>query len=267
MVAEISNSGDTVDDLKGDSDFLTNVPRIQRKKVLDFGHGSGAHGRDSRYWDRDDRRRDDDYDEDMMEQTSVDTGDEKTKDDSLVKMKQQDIRSSQDGSDTGVKRRGTGLYNEAGRHELKRYEAEYEASLKNVGRTNEDDGKMSHGTDLKKNAIDAFDDEYDDFFDFHDSQMDDSDNSKNMKVSNSNVLRLDNEIQKESHVSLDAGINYDIVSEDGEGASSLNKRISHDGQTNSRHASLINGQSNKKSHPETKKKSRRRKFSGEVYIL
>nr|KYP74732.1 hypothetical protein KK1_007423 [Cajanus cajan] len=95
---EISSNGDDNDDLKSDSDFLTNVPRIQRKKVLDFGHASGGHGRDSRYWDRDDRRRDGDYDEDMMEQT---------------------MKSSKDGSDMGIKRKGVGLYNEAGRHELK----------------------------------------------------------------------------------------------------------------------------------------------------
>ncbi|XP_061366600.1 uncharacterized protein LOC133309793 [Gastrolobium bilobum] len=254
---EISNSGDDKDELKSDSDFLTNVPRIERKKVLDFGHGSGGHGRDSRYWDRDDRRRDDDYDEDMMEQTSRDPGDENSEDDAL--RMNHSMQSSQDGSHTGLKRRGVGLYNEAGRHELKRYEAEYEASLKNLGHSTEDDGKMSHDADLeKKNAADDIVDEYDDFFDFHDAQMEDSGDSGNMRVkhSNSNVLRSDSEVQTESHDSFDVGTNDDITSEEVDGASSLNKR------TNSRHANLINGHSNKKPHPETKKKAKRRKYSG-----
>ncbi|KAL2949164.1 hypothetical protein AAZX31_20G162900 [Glycine max] len=259
---EISNNGGDSDDLKSDSDFLTNVPRIQRKKVLDFGHGSGGHGRDSRYWDRDDRRRDGDYGEDMMEQTSKDHGDENAEDDASVKT-DHDSKSSQD----GLQRRGDGLYNEAGRHELKRYEAEYEASLKNLGHSTEDDGKVSHDTDLeKKNAADDIDDEYDDFFDFHDAQMEDSGDSKNMKVkhSNSSVLSLDNEVQKqkEPNDSFDEENNDDVTSEDVEGTSSFNKKKSHDGKTNAKHANPSNGQSTRKSHPETKKKAKRRKFSG-----
>ncbi|KAG5152620.1 hypothetical protein AAZX31_10G204300 [Glycine max] len=259
---EISNNGDDSDDLKSDSDFLTNVPRIQRKKVLDFGHGSGGHGRDSRYWDRDDRRRDGDYDEDMMEQTSKDPEDENAEDDASVKT-DHDTKSSQD----GLKRRGDGLYNEAGRHELKRYEAEYEASLKNLGHSTEDDGKVLHDTDLeKKNAADDIDDEYDDFFDFHDAQMEDSGDSKNMRAkhSNSSVLSLDNEVQKQksSNDSFDEENDDDVTSEDVEEASSLNKKNSHDGKTNSKHANHSNGQSIRKSHPETKKKAKRHKFSG-----
>ncbi|KAK7270373.1 hypothetical protein RIF29_23460 [Crotalaria pallida] len=256
---DISNNGDdtVTDDVKNDSDFLTNVPRIERrKKVLDFGHASGGHGRDSRYWDRDDRRRDDDYDEDMLEQISKDIGDDTT-----VKMNRDTRSSSQDGSSTGLKRKGVGLYNEAGRHELKRYEAEYEASLKNVEHSSENDGKMSREADLrKKNAVDDIDDDYDDFFDFRETQTEDSDDSTSTrgKLSNSNVRRSDSEVQKESLYSFDSGNNDDIGSEDVEEASSL--KISKDGKTKSRHES--SGQSNKKSHPETKKKPRRRKFSG-----
>ncbi|CAJ1976822.1 unnamed protein product [Sphenostylis stenocarpa] len=262
---EISNNGDDSDDLKSDSDFLTNVPRIQRKKVLDFGHGSGGHGRDSRYWDKDDRRRDGDYDEDMMERTSKDPGDEIDEDDASVK-KDQNTKSSQD----GLKRRGDGLYNEAGRHELKRYEAEYEASLKNLGHSTEDDGNVLHETDLeKKNASDEIDDEYDDFFDFHDVQMEKSNDRENIRVehSNSNMFSLDNELQKqkESNHSLAEENNDDVTSEDVDEASSLNKKSSHEGKTNSKHANIFNGQSTRKSHPETKKKVRRRKFSGEVH--
>ena len=68
MRSELNEDNDESDDLKGDSDFLTNVPRIERSRVLEFGHGSVGHGRDSRYWDRDDRRRDGDYNGDVVEQ-------------------------------------------------------------------------------------------------------------------------------------------------------------------------------------------------------
>ncbi|XP_057736431.1 uncharacterized protein LOC130951741 isoform X1 [Arachis stenosperma] len=245
---EISNGGDIADDSKAESDFLTNIPRIE-KKVLEFGQGSGGHGRDSRYWDRDDRRRDDDYNEDMMKQTGGDTDDGKAEV-VLLKKKKNDVKSSQGYSDTGVKRKGSGLYNEAGRHELRRYEEEYEASLKNAGRLGEGDGKMSHDSDPnKKNAMDDIDDDYDDFFDFHESEVDDSDNSKHVrgKVSSSNVLALDNGFQQESHDSFDAGTNDDDISEGDGGASFSNKR---------------KASSSKKSQPETKRKSRHRKFSG-----
>lgn len=264
MLAEISNNSDDTDDLKSDSDFLTNVPRIHTKKVLDFGHESGGHGRDSRYWDKDDRRRDGDYDEGVMEQTIRDNEDKNTDNDAPAKTNH-DLKFSQDGSSTGLKRKGVGLYNEAGRHELKRYEAEYEASLKNIGHSTEDDGKLSHDADLEKTA-DDIDDEYDDFFDSHDAQIEDSADSGNVqgKHSSSNTLKSENEVQSESHGSLNVGINDDITSEEHDG---LNKKSSHDGKTNSKHANPINERSNRKSHPETKRKPKRRKFSGELILL
>ncbi|KAF8112888.1 hypothetical protein N665_0059s0026 [Sinapis alba] len=97
-----------------DGDFLTNVTRIDPGKVL--------HGRDSRYWDKDDRRRDDDYNE--------------------VKK---------------VPVKGIGLYNEAGRNELNKYEAEYQASLVKGG---------------DHEPVDMMDPEDDDAIDSHDSQGD-----------------------------------------------------------------------------------------------
>lgn len=266
MVAEISNNGDDTDDIKNDSDFLTNVPRIE-KKVLDFGHASGGHGRDSRYWDKDDRRRDDGYDEDK-EEISRDNGDAKLKDDAPVKTNH-NVKSSQEGSQTGLKRKGVGLYNEAGRHELKRYEAEYEASLKNVGHSAEVDGKLSHETVMeKKNVVDDIDDEYDDFIDSHDAQMEDSADSGNMrgKHSNFNSQKLDNEVHKESHDdSSDVGIDDDIASEDTDGESSVSQKSSRGGKANSKPANVISEQTSRKSHPETKRKGRRHKYSGEAY--
>ncbi|KAL5069601.1 hypothetical protein RYX36_020488 [Vicia faba] len=241
---EIGNNGGDTDDIKGDSDFLTNVPRIQ-KKVLDFGHSSGGHGRDSRYWDKDDRRRDGDYDEDMKEQISRDLGEVITEDDAPPGKTNHNIKFPQDGSHTGVKRKGDGLYNEAGRHELKRYEAEYEASLKNGRHSDEGDGKLSQDVDMeKKNVVVDIDDEYDDFFD-------------------SSTPSLDTEVQKESHDSLDVGNNEDNASEeDIDGESSNNKKISGGGKINSRPADIIHEKTNRKSRPETKRKGKRRKYSG-----
>lgn len=106
-----------------EGDFLTNVTRIDPTKVLEFGQGSVVHGRDSRYWDKDDRRRDNDYNEVEMEHKSVDEAEVK--------------------KDVPVHNpvKGIGLYNEAGRNELKMYEAEYQATL----------GKGDHS--LKKNGV------------------------------------------------------------------------------------------------------------------
>ncbi|CAH8313106.1 unnamed protein product [Eruca vesicaria subsp. sativa] len=100
-----------------DGDFLTNVTRIDPEKVLEFGHGSVVHGRDSRYWDKDDRRRDDDYNEDEVDHQSVD-----------VKKVPVPVP---------VKGNG-GFYNEAGRNELNKYEAEYQASLVKGGEAVDD---------------------------------------------------------------------------------------------------------------------------------
>ncbi|XP_076902689.1 putative hexosyltransferase MUCI70 [Bidens hawaiensis] len=61
-----------------------------------------------------------------------------------------------------------GLYNEAGRNELKMYEAEYEASLKGVSVTKKD------GTDdIKRDDEDDLDDEYNDEIDMHDIRLED----------------------------------------------------------------------------------------------
>ncbi|KAL6512105.1 hypothetical protein OROGR_021702 [Orobanche gracilis] len=58
------------DDATGnDTDFLMEVSQIQKSSELKFGRGSVSHGQDSRYWDKDDRRRDDDYSEEDMERT------------------------------------------------------------------------------------------------------------------------------------------------------------------------------------------------------
>ncbi|KAK4752017.1 hypothetical protein SAY87_020815 [Trapa incisa] len=158
-----SNQGQD-DDLK--NDFLTNVTRTETVKVLGFGKGSVVHGGDSRYWDKDDRRRDDDYNEDAVDNTRVDSNDGSTgKKQDSTKTKGGSKKKSADNSLVNVDKRAAGLYNEAGRDELKTYEAEYKASLKDSDASREendvgnreldDDGIEGHNE-----AIDAGD-EYD----------------------------------------------------------------------------------------------------------
>lgn len=137
------------DEFGTDVDFLANVTRTERSKILKFGHGFVGHGRDSRYWDRDDRRRDDDYGEDL-----VGIGDENgsVTNDREKKVSEEHKRK--------LDHRVAGLYNEAGRNELKMYEEQYEASLKGVSVSKNDDA-------------DDLDDEYNDEIDMHDIRLED----------------------------------------------------------------------------------------------
>ncbi|XP_068663593.1 uncharacterized protein [Aristolochia californica] len=152
-----------------------------RDKVLKFGQGSVHHGRDSRYWDRDDRRRDKGYDENASEFTTNDKINESPNKGKILEYDKSERRKYQP-RDT-LKHlsnvRTTGLYNEAGRDELKHYEKEYEASLKEVrksGGDNSHDHSMSddEDKDIRNEEIDSFD-EYDDGNDLQDSHAEESD--------------------------------------------------------------------------------------------
>ncbi|KAI3917260.1 hypothetical protein MKX01_000037 [Papaver californicum] len=170
---ELNRFDDQDDDLRNDSDFLTNVTRI-KNKVLRFGHGSVSHGRDSRYWDRDDRRRDDEYNENVSDLANMDDVDSVSADKDHMKLrirnKLQHLKQSED-------HKTVGLYNEAGRDELKHYEAEYEASLKNVGQVNNNEHNVvSDGEDLGlENEGADVDDEYDDGIDSSDGRQTEND--------------------------------------------------------------------------------------------
>lgn len=192
------------DDFK--NDFLTNVSRINMSKVK-FGHGSVTHGRDSRYWDGDDRRRDEDYNEDVV--------DKNAKDEEVhhgVKGKN-NSKKSHTGKIQGTDHHG--FYNEAGRDELKKYEEKYEASLKNVGQKGEeseagnrvsDDGNL----DMENMEIDI-DDEYDDGIDSHDARMEEDEETRHDEIEND---------QQESHYEedkdslLDAGKTRNMIEEE-----------------------------------------------------
>ncbi|KAK4387274.1 hypothetical protein Sango_2334000 [Sesamum angolense] len=161
------------DDMGVDSDFLRNVTRTEMSKELKFGHGSVAQGLDSRYWDKDDRRRDEDYNEVELE---------RGRDDSVDKVrapvKNRYSKSSFTKPHKVLGHQGNGLYNEAGRNELKMYEAEFEASLEKIGESTDVQGKknqQSWNTDGRNLAAVTDADEYDDDIDLQDDQMEEYD--------------------------------------------------------------------------------------------
>ena len=265
------------DDLRSDSDFLTNVTRTQRLKILKFGHGLDTHGRDSRYWDKDDRRRDEDYSEDTLEHVNVGEQDGSIANVHIsTKRKNGNKKSSRDES-KGSETRGAGLYNEVGRDELKTYEAEYEASLKNVGELRE---KHSNKNQLHnnehvglQNEEGDLDDGYDDGIDLHDAQAEDYDDVRHDNEDNLDLVNLNNVNRRDSSDAIDTGTKDHNIAEVEEASigsssenSSLNSQHSDKISTRSRHGSVLDGQSARRSsserRPVSKKKPKRRKFSG-----
>eukprot|EP01018_Ginkgo_biloba_P039095 Gb_16673 [translate_table: standard] len=123
-------------------------------KVLGFGQGSTGSGQDSRYWDRDDRRRDEEYEEEdfQIKERNIGLGKEKKNvrgngfnghgEDGRTEEKLNqnskrtglfvdlDIHNWSTRKPSGEDLGNGGLYNERGRNELKIYEAQYEADLK-----------------------------------------------------------------------------------------------------------------------------------------
>lgn len=260
--------------LPENDDFLSNVTRTQKNKVVRFGQGSVGHGRDSRYWDRDDRRRDEDYNEDVVEHSSLASKDETyDKGDDLMRMKNGNKKSSIDDSVKGSERRGIGLYNEAGRNELKIYEAQYEASLENVGKLSIGNGnkiQLFDPEDLEKlNDVADFDDEYDDGFDIHDARKDDdSEHGKGDHLDVANSRNEDGGDSRESSDFLSTGSRHRHVAEEVEETStnphkdsSLKSRNFDNANTNSRHVSVIGRQSTR-TRSDSKRKAKRRKYSG-----
>lgn len=276
VAAEIDSYHVEKDELKND-DFLTNVTRTQRNKVLRFGHGSVGHGRDSRYWDRDDRRRDEDYNEDVVEHSSMDATD-KASDDVLVKMRNGNKKPNLGDSIKGSHQRSIGLYNEDGRDELKMYEAQYEASLENVGQTSTESGskdQLSDVEDLEKQdeVVDA-DDEYDDGFDFRDARKEDYDDIGDEKGDPLDVANSYNEDSRNSRESSDflsvETKNRNVAEEvektstnSYENDSSLNLRDFANVNTNSRYVGVIERKSTR-SRSDSKRKAKHRKYSGKI---
>nr|GEW14636.1 transmembrane protein [Tanacetum cinerariifolium] len=245
---EYSGEGD---EFGTDLDFLANVTRTERSKILKFGHGMVGHGRDSRYWDKDDRRRDEDYGEDEVS-------------DEVGSVNNLSIWSKVDDGEKKVvgenKRRlghRAGLYNEAGRNELKRYEAEYEASLKGVPVLKKEGKSLNHLHDEDDDA----DDEYGDEIDMHDIRLEDynagSGNDHHTDVGVSQGVDGGGASgQDDTSVPVDE-TTHDM-SVDGLDSDKL--------KTNARHVSVIDEQSSRRAISErriaSKKRLKRRKYSG-----
>ncbi|KAG8091069.1 hypothetical protein GUJ93_ZPchr0011g26938 [Zizania palustris] len=119
----------------GGGEGLPEWNRSKNWKELKFGHGGGGRSaQDSRYWDRDDRRRDEDYSEDEKEKISgasenagdADGSEKDVTSDPVVEEKGLTLDTNgADKKDTEVAEGGKGgtLYNEGGRKELEQYEA------------------------------------------------------------------------------------------------------------------------------------------------
>ncbi|KAF9670647.1 hypothetical protein SADUNF_Sadunf13G0090600 [Salix dunnii] len=258
------------DEIKN-NDFLANVTRTDSIKVLGFGHGSVGHERDSRYWDRDDRRRDVDYNEDDVDTDSKLSGDGESSEKGHNSVK---VKNGKEEAPRVEDRKGAGLYNEDGRKELKMYEKEYEASLKNTGKLKKQNEiknlLLDDEDEVDKNGAADSENEYDDGIDSHDRHMEeyrgDSEPNKEDRSNETTVHIKDN---RASSNFLDAETKDQNIARDNQEDSmsflekgSLNSQNSDDGDTNSRNVHNIGGHSTSKSRSDSKKKSKRHKFSG-----
>ncbi|WCJ44137.1 hypothetical protein M5689_024825 [Euphorbia peplus] len=243
-----------------DIDFLANVTRTEDVKVLGFGQGS-VHGRDSRYWDKDDRRRDGDYSED-------DAKHERKYDPVKVKDDKEEEKTRDD-STKGLDSRGVALYNENGRNELKKYEEEYEASLKNVHLSNDDNDKQlleDEGHGDHRELVDI-DNEYDDGIDSHDRHVDEYGDSEHVSGDQTAVGITHDDGRELSDLhdaeKKDQNISKDDheVSVDMTRKSSTTKILDHIEKI-SQNVHSNGAQSTAKSRSDSKRKAKRRKYSG-----
>ncbi|KAM3238359.1 hypothetical protein T459_12285 [Capsicum annuum] len=259
-------------DVENDSDFLTNVTRTQGK-VLQFGHGSVSHGRDSRYWDKDDRRRDDDYNEEDLEQNPDSDLD---KEQSPPRGKRGDKKSLSKGLDHG----DNGLYNEAGRDELRKYEAKYQASLENNGHSQDGHHLTNQQFDdadkgKKSEMVDAYDG-YDDGISLADAHIDGYDDIGN--EDRDHIVAAKSEDINERH-SLDTHVTGDKNQNHAKEAGKTSKEFFNKESSSSFHhpksiansgrVSFIDGHTSKKSSQEKRPVPRRkqRKHACEMKIL
>ncbi|PIA47254.1 hypothetical protein AQUCO_01400143v1 [Aquilegia coerulea] len=202
-------------------DFLENVTRIESDKVVNFGRQDSVvnNGGDSRYWDKDDRRRDVGY----------------------------DTRKERAGED-----RNAGPYNVAGRDELKVYEAEFAESLKNVGQSTPEKHNVSNNEVLEiQNEEYGLDDEYDDAIDSQDSKM--ADHEKNNDAIGESFGKVGTATE-ELHVEGDAEeFKKDFTNESEDESSQTSDTIEID----FRHDNTIRGQSANRSISKREPDSRR----------
>ncbi|XP_031504501.1 uncharacterized protein LOC116267081 [Nymphaea colorata] len=161
-------------------DSLSNATKKNAAfKVLKFGHGSVSLGRDSRYWDGDDRRRDDEYNEDAVEHYNVTISISRGRKHVREKWKKQEdpYKSAEGHVVTSVSEnvpvKGTfgrpltkqtwnyknkRLYNEGGQNELKHYEAEFQASKEKEEGREKYSSSDSHSAQKNKNKLSSMED-------------------------------------------------------------------------------------------------------------
>ncbi|KAF2909939.1 hypothetical protein DAI22_11g063600 [Oryza sativa Japonica Group] len=142
------------------------LPEWNRSKELKFGHGGGGRSaQDSRYWDRDDRRRDEDYSEDEKEKISGASGNNAGVSDKVVtsdpaveeKGLTMDTGGAADKEAAEVAEGGKGgtLYNEGGRKELEQYEAAAMGAAGTGIREVDPDDEYDDGIDAQDDLDDA----------------------------------------------------------------------------------------------------------------
>ncbi|KAJ8445169.1 hypothetical protein Cgig2_029541 [Carnegiea gigantea] len=182
------------------NDFLANVTRITAAQVK-FGNGAVAYGRDSRYWDGDDRRRDEDYNEDAVSKSSSSSERQSDKD-HVPSRGNSPAKKSDDNANKHADHHG--LYNEAGRNELKIYEEKYEASLKNVGQSGLGTGEGSHESDDSNPDMENEETE-------NDAEYENESGSRNTHVDDYEGNGRENEVNSDLHTSHSKGTGENVV--------------------------------------------------------
>ncbi|CAM0874741.1 unnamed protein product [Alopecurus aequalis] len=151
----------------GGGEGLPEWNRSNNWKQLKFGHGGGGRSaRDSRYWDRDDRRRDEDYSEDEKEKISGAAGKTSDAGGSTEKGVSSDPGVEEKGltletrfgaeKEVAEGAQGGTLYNEGGRKELEQFEAASMGVAASTGTREVDpDDEYDDGIDAQDDADDA----------------------------------------------------------------------------------------------------------------
>ncbi|OMO54528.1 hypothetical protein COLO4_36439 [Corchorus olitorius] len=172
-------------------------------------------------------------------------------------------------SDRDLDRRGIGLYNEAGRNELKMYEARYEESLKDGGKSRKELENSHQDSDSKDlgmhDEVDDADDHYNDGTDSSETtRMEDYDDIGHDNEDNLDDAKSHDENVKESSTFFKAKPKVQHIVKEVKEESAMSREVSQDFDdvdANSQHVSSLGRKSGKSSRVDSKKKPRRRKFS------
>uniref|UniRef100_A0ACD5X3U3 Uncharacterized protein n=1 Tax=Avena sativa TaxID=4498 RepID=A0ACD5X3U3_AVESA len=153
----------------GGGEGLPEWNRSKNWKQLKFGHGGGGRSaRDSRYWDQDDRRRDEDYSEDEKDKISGASGKTSDAGGSSEKGVSSDPGVEEKGltletgggaekevAEAAEGEKGENLYNEGGRKELEQYEAASMGAAVTGMREVDPDDEYDDGIDAQDELDDA----------------------------------------------------------------------------------------------------------------